>query len=420
MAVGSGLSSTLGIATETTVGTPVAVTRFVEFNTESLQLKKTTVQGQGLRGGALVRRAQRRNYVARAAGGDINFDVPTSGFGLFLQHMLGSFTTTPTSLGGGVFQQVHNVASLQGKTFTTQVVKPDVTGVLAQQAFTYPGCKVTQWELSVQQAQQLQVKLTIDALDEATPGNVTSTALSALTAAGATSLTTPVTIPAGSYITVGTGLLAEVVVTGTPTGAGPFTIPVSPALTYGHAAAAYVGSATNIAYGAATALQAASYTASTSMWDFSEGTLVAGGSTSVVSNVWTNTGGVSLGVVRTVSITGSNKLKVDRWGLGSTVRAEQLENDFRDYNASFTVEYNSRQTYDTAAADAALALRLTFTHRNNGAIISVYAPLGFQDDSSSPQIGGPDITMENLSFTLLDDGTNGALQIVYTSTDAAV
>ena len=85
MALGAGLSATLGIATETVVGTPVTVTRFLEFDSETLQMKKHTVQGAGLRGG-LVKRAQRRFVVAREAGGDIMLDAPTAGLGLVLQH----------------------------------------------------------------------------------------------------------------------------------------------------------------------------------------------------------------------------------------------------------------------------------------------------------------------------------------------
>lgn len=418
MAVGSGLSSTLGIATETVVGTPVPVTRFFEFNSESLNMKKTVAQGQGLRGGALVRRAQRRSLVARQAGGTLDFDIPTQGFGLVLQHMLGSFATTPTSLGGGVFQQIHNPGSLQGKAFTTQVVTPDTTGVLAQQAFTYPGCKVTGWELSVQQGQQVGVKLTIDALDEATPTNAfAATTLSVLSAVNAVSISTVATIPVGSYITIGRGLTSEVVQTTNVSGAGPFIVTV-PALTYAHAAGEYVGSATGVNYGAATALQAASYTAGNTEWDFSQGVLVAGGATSVVSGVWTSNGAV-VANVRSVSLKGSNPLKVDRWGMGTQVRSEQLENNFRDYSATVAIDYNGRAFYDAYASDAPLALKLTFTTKQ-GAILSFFAPVGIQEDGASPDVGGVDVIIQTLNFTILDDGVNGYLQAVLTNTDAAV
>jgi len=419
MAVGSGLSATLGIATESTPGTPVAVTRFVDFNSESMQLKKTTVQGAGVRGGTLVRQSVRRNYVARQASGDLNFDIPTNGFGLFLQHMLGSYSTTPTSLGGGLYQQIHNTGSLQGKAFTTQIVKPDTTGVLAGEAFTYPGCKITEWELSVGQGTQAQIKLSIDALDEATSTNaITATTLAALSTAAATSISTTASIPAGTYITIGSGATEEVRLTSAVSGAGPYTVTV-PALAYGHAAGSYVGSATGAAYGSAAGLQAASYVSTVGMWDFSQGALVAGGSTTVASGVWTMTGGTTVANVRSVSLKGSNPLKVDRWGLGSAVRSEQLENNFRDYTSTISLDYNSRAFYDAYAGDSTLALYLKFTSPS-GAVLQFYCPASFLEDGASPQVGGPDIIIETLNFTHLDDGTNGAVQAIYTSTDASV
>jgi len=77
--------------------------------------------------------------------------------------------------------------------------------------------------------------------DTLTPG--VATTLSAAVVAGATAITTPVSIPAGSTISIDIAGLQEVRVTGVPTGAGPFTIPLLNAaagvpllLTQGHAA----------------------------------------------------------------------------------------------------------------------------------------------------------------------------------------
>ncbi|MGW2936078.1 phage tail tube protein [Streptomyces sp. NPDC001156] len=81
--------------------------------------------------------------------------------------------------------------------------------------------------------------------DTVTPG--VSTTLSSSTAAGATSITTAATIPLGSTIQIDTGTKIEYAVTGTPSGAGPYTIPItSPAagLTNAHTSGATVVSAT--------------------------------------------------------------------------------------------------------------------------------------------------------------------------------
>ena len=422
MAVGSGLSSTFGIATEATVGTPVAVTRFAEFDSESLSMKKHTVQGVGLRGGALTKRGSRRQVTSREAGGSVAFDAPTASFGLFLQHMIGSFSTTPTSLGGGLFQQIHHTGSLQGKPFTTHMVKPDTSGVLTQNAYTYVGCKVTDWDISGAANGEVKVSLTIDAIDQATPSNnFAGTTLSSSASANASSISTAATIAAGSYILIGSGLTAEVVVTGTPTGAGPFTIPVSPNLAYAHASASAVTSATAVNYGAAVALQAASYTAGTSIfsYDAAGSQLIAGGVTTVVSGLWTNTGGVAVGNVRSVSVKGTNPLKTDRLGIGSALKSEQLENDYRSYMLDAEIEYTSPYFYQNYAADTALCMVLKFTAPGGG-YLQLFMPAVFQNDGTDPDVAGPDILIPKLSFEALDDGVNGTIQVVYVSTDAAV
>lgn len=66
------------------------------------------------------------------------------------------------------------------------------------------------------------------------------TTLSASAAAGATSISTAATIPAATVIQIGSGATAEVFTTGTPSGAGPYTIPLttpSGGLAFAHASA---------------------------------------------------------------------------------------------------------------------------------------------------------------------------------------
>jgi len=420
MAVGAGLSASFGIATETTVGVPVPVTRFLEFDSTTLATKKSTAQGLGLRQGGLTKRGARRIFTGRQAGGDVNLDVTTNGFGLLLQHMLGSYTATATSVGGGLYQQVHNVGSLNGKSFTAQVVAPDTTGVLTQEAFTYPGCKVTDWELSVAAGAQAKLKVSIDALDVATPSNgFANTTLSSAAAAGVTTLSTAASIPAGAYITIDSYANAEVVQTSGVSGSGPYTVTLATATKIAHASGVAVGSATGINYGAATALQTASYNPSANLFSFSSGAIYVGGTTATTGGLFTNTGGTQVGSVHNFSLKGKNSLKTDRWQLGYTVRSEQIENDFRDYTADLEIDYTGRALYDAYAADVPLALRLNFT-TPTGAALSFYAPYAQQNDGASPEVAGPDVITQKLAFELLDDGTNGALQAVYTSTDSTI
>lgn len=74
-----------------------------------------------------------------------------------------------------------------------------------------------------------------------------STTLSASTIAGATSISVAASIPLGSTIMIDTGTKIEYATTGTPTGSGPYTIPIAtPAtgLTYAHTSAVAVVSQT--------------------------------------------------------------------------------------------------------------------------------------------------------------------------------
>src|SRR5688500_1467877 len=93
MAVGSGIGASLGLAREVTPGTIVSPTRWVEFNSETMSQEKVVVQGQGLRGGGLFPRRQRRSVAGRNAGGAITLDLATSGMGLLFEAITGSSTS---------------------------------------------------------------------------------------------------------------------------------------------------------------------------------------------------------------------------------------------------------------------------------------------------------------------------------------
>jgi hypothetical protein len=292
---------------------------------------------------------------------------------------------------------------------------------LTQNAFTYAGCKVESWDVSVATNAEVKVKLTIDALDEATPSNgFAPTVLSAAVTQGATTISTVASIPANSYVTLDTGVNEEIVQTfGAPTGSGPYVSTLVAATKVPHATGVYVGSTTGMNYGAATALQTPSYNSSTSMFQFLNGTLIGGGTTVTTGGIYTNTGGVPIGTVKTASIKGANSLKKDRYQLGTNgVRAEQIENGWRQYTCDFDAEFFSRGLYDAYVGDSPLALQLKFA-APGGAVLSFYAPAAFLD-TGEINVSGPTVLDQKISAKLLDDGVNGPLQVVYTSTDSTV
>jgi len=162
MAIGSGLAAQIGIAKESVVNTPVAVTAFNPFLTSTLMPRITTAEDKGLQAGQLAPFASRRVITGLDGGGDVTFNVASKAFGRWLQASMGS-TPTATQIGtSGVYSQFHNLGSADGTTFTIQVGSPETGGTV--DPLTFSGSKVTAWELNAQPGGLLTFKATIDSM----------------------------------------------------------------------------------------------------------------------------------------------------------------------------------------------------------------------------------------------------------------
>lgn len=185
-----GLQTVFGTAEETTYGTAVTVDRFYEILNENLERRQKTLQSNGLRGGARnLRRGSRRKVSGHDAGGTVNLEVPTSGFGRWLKHLLGS-TPVITSLGGSpaAYSHVYTLGNLQGLSQTVQKQIRDANQNLIS-AFTLHGTKVLSGEFKISVDELLTVALDLDAQDieTATAAAVASyTTVKLLSFAGAT------------------------------------------------------------------------------------------------------------------------------------------------------------------------------------------------------------------------------------------
>lgn len=169
MAIGSGLGAQIGIAAETTYGTYVAPTRFIEFTKESLVLKKTTAQSAGIAAGRLLPLSSRRVLTRREGQGSLEMEVTNKGMGLLLQALMGT-TVTPVQQGAGpAYLQTHTLASTAGKSLSIQKGVPLTTGTVTDKSFL--GCKVTSGEFSCEVGQMLTASFEVDArdCDEAQP-----------------------------------------------------------------------------------------------------------------------------------------------------------------------------------------------------------------------------------------------------------
>lgn len=150
MAIGSGLSSQVGIGQEVTVGTAVTVNRFLEFDSESINYTKNTLQGVGLHAGGQYNRAARRVVSTVDAGGDLNLEMSWFNQLLLWKHALG-VATGPTVVTGTAFKTVFTSGPLTGLGLTLQKGVPQTDGTV--QPFTFSGGKVTGFKVSCSTSQ---------------------------------------------------------------------------------------------------------------------------------------------------------------------------------------------------------------------------------------------------------------------------
>lgn len=164
MAIGSGIGSSFGIATETTFNTGVTVSRFYEFTSESTNYNKNTSVGMGLRAGGLLPRSQRRVVTTFDATGDVILDLPTRGLGLLLAHATSSF---PSKVGNSF---TFTLGDPYGHSFTAQIGVPQYGGTVTPKTVT--GAKISSFELSAAAGEIATGTFNIDAA-----GFTTATAL---------------------------------------------------------------------------------------------------------------------------------------------------------------------------------------------------------------------------------------------------
>ena len=160
MTISSGLGSQFGFVAESTPGTFVAPTKFLEFTGETLTYHRDRIVRKGMRAG-------RRLSYGWAAGvqwvdGDVTVELGPQGSALLFKHWLGAVNTT------GVNPYTHTVTpgSPDALSLTMQVNKPDVGGV--DRVFSYLGCSITSGELSCKVNEFLTGKFSVYGMHEDT------------------------------------------------------------------------------------------------------------------------------------------------------------------------------------------------------------------------------------------------------------
>lgn len=147
MGLGAGIASQFGWAQETTPGTPVTVTKFLEYNSETLDFVPNTIQGRGLHAGGQYDRNSRYSRTTKTVTGQVVMDLATKNLGTLIKNMLGSSATATQIAATTAYKQVHNPGPLDGLGLTLQKGVPEAASGLVK-PYTYNGAKITSWTVS--------------------------------------------------------------------------------------------------------------------------------------------------------------------------------------------------------------------------------------------------------------------------------
>ncbi len=164
MSVGSGLGGQFGIAPESVFGTFQAPTKFYEVDSASVKLDPIRVEASGIAAGRLGTLASQVIEVGRSGVANVELTkVPLTGFGLVLQHLLGT-TVVPVQQGAtAAYLQTRPIADHIGKFLTAQTGIPDTAGV--SNPYSGVGGKITKAAFSCQADDILKASLELDLRD---------------------------------------------------------------------------------------------------------------------------------------------------------------------------------------------------------------------------------------------------------------
>jgi len=151
-------------AVETVYGTPETPDRFYEFLPgESLGRSNVVLNPSGLRPGVRATLGSRRVVTLRQGAGGVSFEIAASGFGRFFEHMLGGTGDVARIESTDAYRHTYTPGSLTGKSLTLQKGVEKIGG--AAQAFTFHGCKILDWEITVAKNALAILGINVDAED---------------------------------------------------------------------------------------------------------------------------------------------------------------------------------------------------------------------------------------------------------------
>lgn len=130
---------------ESAYKTYTTVSRWLEFNDESLDWQKSTKQGKGLRVGGRVARTGRRQVPTAAGSGDVTLEIVNKGLGLLWQAAFGSGVSTQVGA-GTAYQQTFTLGDTP-PSLSVQKGVPQIGGTV--DAYTFLGAMVDNFDLTI-------------------------------------------------------------------------------------------------------------------------------------------------------------------------------------------------------------------------------------------------------------------------------
>lgn len=361
IAVGAGMAAQIVAVAEATYGVApsLAAARSYEFKSETLELKKTTITGEGLAAGKVYQRAKRRVLTNYDYQGAIVMELATRQMAFWAQYMLGSFgqaLATPTQIASsGIYASYHQPGSISGHSFTVQKGVPTADNATVE-PMTGVGCKISDWELKVATGAIAELTLTVSGRNE-------------LGGAGNSDPLNGAVPTLASFATPTTGLGEQ--------------------LFHFREATLYSGGTPTLTTGKVTLAGA---------------TAVANVKDASVKHTF------KLDDQR--YFLGNNGFK-----------AEPIENGYRMISGTLTAEwFSSEAMYNAFAADTTTSLQLTFvgpTVSTSNYLFDVIIP-NVKLDGESPKVPGPAVITQSVGFTGLDDEATAPIQILYQSEDSVI
>lgn len=161
------LDNQLGIADESTYGTRVIPTVFVDFNNESIARVQNNRVSAGLRKAQKVQRSDHQSQALKGANGGLQLDLAAEGTTKFLKHLFGKAPALAQPNVGSAptaWNHTFTLGDGLGLSFTTQIGRPGTAGTV--KPFDYLGCKMQDGTISQGIDDYATLDLTVDAQSE--------------------------------------------------------------------------------------------------------------------------------------------------------------------------------------------------------------------------------------------------------------